>query len=64
MAYKLIWSPAAFKDLHDLVRFIAADNPATAAAFGMRLIERAERLQDFPEMGRVVPERRARVFER
>ena len=27
MAYKLIWSPAARDDLHDIVVFIARDNP-------------------------------------
>ena len=26
MAYKLIWSPAARDDLHDIVIFIARDN--------------------------------------
>jgi toxin ParE1/3/4 len=58
MAYKLIWSPAASEDLRHLVRFIAADSPDRAAAFGLRLIERVERLEGFPEMGRMVPERR------
>jgi plasmid stabilization system protein ParE len=30
MAYKLIWSPAARDDLHDIVVFIARDNPNRA----------------------------------
>ena len=58
MAYKLIWSPTASEDLRHLVRFIATDSPDRAAAFGLRLIERVERLEGFPEMGRMIPERR------
>jgi hypothetical protein len=34
MAYKLIWSPAARDDLHDIVIFIARDNPERAMSFG------------------------------
>ena len=30
MAYKLIWSPVARDDLHDIVVFIARDNPNRA----------------------------------
>ncbi len=60
MAYKLIWSPAATEDLRQLVRYIAIDNPERAAAFGLRLIDRVEQLQGFPEMGRMVPERQDR----
>ena len=58
MAYKLIWSPMARDDLRDLVRFIARDNRDRAATFGLDLIRRAEMVQGFHEMGRVVPERR------
>jgi toxin ParE1/3/4 len=58
MAYKLIWSPVARDDLRDLVRFIALDNADRAASFGLELIQRTERVQEFPEMGRIVPERR------
>jgi len=57
MAYKLIWSPTASEDLRHLVLYIATDSPERAAAFGLRLIERVERLQGSPEMGRRVPER-------
>jgi plasmid stabilization system protein ParE len=56
MAYKLIWSPAARDDLHDIIVFIARDNPDRAMSFGYELISQTDRLQDFPEIGRVVPE--------
>jgi len=58
MAYKLIWSPAARADLHDIVVFIARDNPNRALSFGYELISETDRLQEFPELGRIVPEYR------
>ena len=58
MAYKLIWSPAARDDLHDIVIFIARDNPERAMSFGYELISQTDRLQGFPEIGRMVPEYR------
>jgi len=58
MAYKLIWSPAARDDLHDIVVFIARDNPNRAMSFGYELISDTDRLQEFPESGRIVPEYR------
>ena len=59
MAYKLIWSPAARDDLHDIVTFIGCDNPNRAMSFGYELISETERLKDFPESGRMVPEYRS-----
>jgi toxin ParE1/3/4 len=56
MAYKLIWSPAARDDLHDIVVFIARDNPNRAMSFGYELISETDRLEEFPELGRIVPE--------
>ena len=55
MAYKLIWSPAARDDLHDIVLFIVRDNPDRAMTFGYELISETDRLPGFPESGRVVP---------
>ena len=56
MAYKLIWSPAARDDLHDKVVFTARDNPSRAMSFRYELISETDRLQEFPELGRIVPE--------
>jgi toxin ParE1/3/4 len=58
MAYKLVWSPAARDDLHDIVVFIARDNSTRAMSFGYELISEIDRLQEFPELGRTVPEYR------
>lgn len=56
MAYKLTWSPAARDDLHDIVVFIARDNPERAMSFGYQLISKTDHLQTFPRLGRLVPE--------
>jgi len=58
MAYKLIWSPAARDDLHDIIVFIARDNPNRAMSFGYELISEIDRLAHFPNSGRIVPEYR------
>jgi toxin ParE1/3/4 len=58
MAYKLIWSPASRDDLRDIVSFISRDSPQRAEAFGYRLIAETDKLENFPELGRVVPEYR------
>ena len=58
MAYKLTWSPAARDDLHDIVIFIARDNPNRAMSFGYELISETDRVHEFPELGRIVPEYR------
>jgi len=62
MAYKLIWSPAARGDLHDIVVFIARDDSDRAMSFGYELISEIDRLQEFPESGRIVPEYRNAVI--
>ena len=56
MAYKLTWSPAARDDLHDILIFIARDNPDRAMSFGFQLISETDRLRQFAEFGRIVPE--------
>lgn len=54
--FKIIWSLQARDDLREIVSFIAADNPAAAESFGLRLMTRADSPANFPPLGRVVPE--------
>ena len=58
MAFTIVWSKQALEDLHGVVVFIARDNPEVAASFGYRLISKVDMLGSFPEMGRVVPEKK------
>jgi toxin ParE1/3/4 len=56
MAFKIIWSLQARDDLRDIVAFIAVNNPAVAQSFGLRLMAKVDLLEQFPQIGRVVPE--------
>jgi len=54
---KLLWTDRARRDLLDIGRFIARDNPRAARAWIERLRERARKAALNPMAGRVVPER-------
>lgn len=56
MAFKLIWSPTAKFDLKDIAAFIAEDSTSAAERFVRSLFHAVERLANFPESGRIVPE--------
>lgn len=56
MAYRLIWSPASRDDLREIVTFISRDSAPRAETFAYRLIAETDKLRDFSELGRVVPE--------
>lgn len=56
MAYRLRWSPTAQQDLRNFAGYIAESNPSAARRFVQRVVGLVERLSDFPELGRVVPE--------
>ncbi len=56
MAFKIIWSRHACDDLREIVTFIAANNPPLAKSFGLRLMAKVDLLENFPQIGRVVPE--------
>ena len=60
MAYQPTWSPASRDDLQDIVRYISRDSPERARSFAVRLIAHADMLQEQPEIGRMVSERRLR----
>jgi len=53
---RLIWSPLAIKRLSEIAKFIAMDNPLTAERWVDKIFDKVEKLSDFPERGRVVPE--------
>lgn len=51
MGYKVIFAAQAVKRLEQIIRFIVQDDPAAAERFGNYLVDRAELLADFPELG-------------
>ena len=56
MAFNLIWSPTSCHDLRDLSTYIAEANTSAARRFVQSIFESVERLIDFPDSGRIVPE--------
>ena len=53
---RVTWSPSTLDDINAIAEYIARDSVDIAALFVSRLIEAAERLRDFPESGRIIPE--------
>ena len=53
---KLVWTEPALADLDAIHDFIAKDSEYYASSFLQEIIGQAEKLEKFPEMGRVVPE--------
>jgi toxin ParE1/3/4 len=51
MGWKVDFAPRARGRLLEIVRFIARDDPQAAIRFGDYLIDRAEALVNFPELG-------------
>lgn len=56
---ELIWSPRAVADLEEIRTFIDVDSPAWADLTVRRIVAAVERLQQFPDSGRMVPERQS-----
>ena len=52
----IIWSPLAAEQTRDIASYIALDKPTVAAEWAESVFDSVERLKDFPESGRVVPE--------
>jgi len=53
---KIIWSRESLQQLIEIENYISRDNPERAVQFINRLIDRVEKIKDFPYKGRVVPE--------
>lgn len=53
---QVIWAPSAFADIAAIAEYIARDSPEVASLFVRRLMAAADRLQEFPLLGRIIPE--------
>ena len=56
MGYEVILSHGAEKDLDEIVQFISEDKPDVAVRMAMEIISHFRRLENFPRLGRGVPE--------
>jgi len=57
---QVVWTDPALDRVEESALYIAADDPAAALRWVDELFAAVERLADFPESGRVVPELGAR----
>jgi plasmid stabilization system protein ParE len=55
----ILWSPRAEADLKEIRAFIETDSPAWADLTVRRVVAAVERLREFPDSGRIVPERQS-----
>ncbi|NLN62350.1 MAG: type II toxin-antitoxin system RelE/ParE family toxin [Myxococcales bacterium] len=56
---KILWTDRARRDLLDIGRYIAQDNPRAARAWVEQLQKRTRKAAETPFAGRMVPERSA-----
>lgn len=54
---EVTWSPQALRDLEGIRAYIALDSAQYADLTVRRIVAAVDRLQEFPESGRIVPER-------
>ena len=53
---RIVWTEEAISDLESIREFIARDSPHYGNVVAAELVEAVDRLIDFPESGRLVPE--------
>ena len=53
---KIFWTKEALIRLQEIEEYIARDNPVAAIDYVDKLISVAEKIVDYPEKGRIVPE--------
>jgi toxin ParE1/3/4 len=56
VARTLVWSPEAIEDIDAIAAYIERDSPWYAKAVVAKLIETAEGIPEYPQLGRIVPE--------
>jgi len=56
MAWKVNWSVEATDDLNRIAEYIKQDSETYAKSVVRRILESTRKLQQFPRMGRIVPE--------
>lgn len=53
---EVIWTEPALSDLNEITEYIALENIVAAKQLVQTIFAKVERLQTFPESGRVLPE--------
>ena len=53
---EVVWSPQAIADVESIRDYISRDSPHFGSLVAQRIVDAVERLRDFPQSGRIVPE--------
>ncbi len=53
---QVVWTKSALKDLEIIINYIAMDSPRYAERFGTKIVKSPRVLQNYPKIGRIVPE--------
>ncbi len=53
---KIRWTEDGSNSFEDIVDYISLDSPYYAGVFAKKIFESIEKLKEYPEIGRVVPE--------
>jgi plasmid stabilization system protein ParE len=53
---EVIWAEPALQELDAIAEYIALDNPAAASDLVQQIFYKTERLENFPQSGRIPPE--------
>ncbi len=54
--YTVYWSNSAQDDMSDLVDYISSDSPEIAETLFKKIKTESDKLEKFPERGRIIPE--------
>ncbi|KAA1174459.1 type II toxin-antitoxin system RelE/ParE family toxin [Marinobacter salinexigens] len=53
---EVIWTEPALQELDAIAEYIALDNPSAASDLVQQVFDKTERLENFPQSGRIPPE--------
>ncbi|WP_082926075.1 type II toxin-antitoxin system RelE/ParE family toxin [Halomonas sp. G11] len=53
---EVVWTEPALQELDAIAEYIALDNPTAASELVQEVFDKTERLENFPQSGRVPPE--------
>ncbi|MEQ5834902.1 type II toxin-antitoxin system RelE/ParE family toxin [Marinobacter sp. R17] len=53
---EVVWTEPALQELDSIAEYIALDKPAAAGHLVKDVFDKTERLEDFPQSGRIPPE--------
>ncbi len=53
---RVIWTKNSLEELDEIARYVSRDSPKYASILIKQIFELANNLEDFPKLGRIVPE--------